>query len=160
MLSGVASLDLCLIRFASESQRVARLQVMYADANGAGPALQVVMYRPGGAALAYNELINGVKRCPTSYHEGGIRVTKVEVEPLDDSLLPKQLSIVQAATINGAMVWSSAIFQFDGPYLVVAYSNPYTTKAAALLTALDLARKASDLLQHPSGDASPTAITD
>jgi hypothetical protein len=42
---------------------------------------------------------------------------------------------------------------------VVLYSNPYTTKAVALVTALDLARKAAGLLQRAGIGVPPTTIT-
>ena len=149
-------MDLCEIRFASESKRIARLAVDYTDTNGLGPSLEVAEYAPGGASLAYTELINGVKRCPLTYHEGDSTVTKTAVEPPDDSLLPLQLTVIQYGTIDGTHTWLATIYQFDGPYLLVVYSNLNTTKAGALGTALNLAAQAAIQLERAlTGSSQP-----
>jgi hypothetical protein len=152
-LVGDPTLDICDATFASESKRVARLAVDYTDTNGRGPSLEIAMYGPGGAALAYSELVNAVNRCPRTYDDAGVAMTNTEVEPRDPSLLSTQLTVVQSAE---GILWESTIYQFDGPYLVAVYTDPYTTKAAALETALDAARKAGAQLQRAlTGSSQP-----
>jgi hypothetical protein len=155
-LDGSTTLDLCEIRFASESKRIARLAVDYTDTNGLGPSLEVAEYAPGGASLAYAELIDGVRRCPLTYHDGGSTVTKTAIEPPDDSLLSLQLTVVQYGIIDGARAWLATVYQFEGPYLLLVYSNLNSTEAGALGTAVDLARVAAAQLQRAlTGSSQP-----
>jgi hypothetical protein len=155
-LTGETTLDLCQVKFGSEAKRVTRLAVSYLDTNGMGPALEVVRYGPGGASMAYTELLDGAHHCPATYPDGPVTVTQTVVEPPDPSLLPNQLAVVQSARSNGVTVWGSVIFQVDGPYLAAAYSNPFSTKQAALATALYLARREAPLLQQAATGSRPT----
>jgi hypothetical protein len=139
LLGEVPTLDMCAARFASESKRAARLEVNYSDNNGQGPTLEVVMYAPGGAALAYTELVAAVKRCPASYHDGDVLVTKTELEPGNPSFLPTQLTVTQSADIGGETAWTSTIYQFEAPYLVAVYSDLHASQAGALQEAGNLA---------------------
>ena len=143
LLGEVPTLDMCAAKFASEAKRVARLQVDYTDNNGQGPSLEIVMYGPGGAAQAYTELVAAVKRCPATYHDGAAVFTKTEVEPRDPSLLPTQLTIAQSATVGGEVGWASTIYQFEGPYLVIAYSDLNRSQGGALQEAVNLAGQAA-----------------
>ena len=156
LVAGTTTLGLCGARFASESKRLARLAVSYKSSQGLGPSVEVVSYAPGGADLAYSELLDAVHHCPHSYGDGHINIIETTAEPPDPTLLPSQLAVVQLANRDdGTTVWTAEIYQFDSPYLVVAYSNPFTTEQAAYATVLLLARREAPVLQR-AANAVPT----
>jgi hypothetical protein len=146
-VAGQVTLDACNAHFASESKRVARIQVGYIAVTGplAGRQVvsnEVVRYAPGGTVAAFNELRHVARNCPARVRFGKTEIqTNFTVQPTRRDLGARQLTVSSLLHVQGQKVWSVASYLyngdlFDGVYLFGA------TKAATLRADRQLARLA------------------
>jgi hypothetical protein len=83
------TLDMCGAAFASEGLRVARHQVAYPSRDHrTSVSTETVAYRPGGTAMAMQELHHALAHCPTGWVSAGIQ----GVPPQKERLSPLPLS--------------------------------------------------------------------
>lgn len=155
-VQGQVTLDLCGFTFASEALRIARLQVAYGKSRRA-PMLsnEVVTYKPGGTAVAMEELREAVHKCPRKAVVGPVagvppttyRLTKIK----DPELLPGSLALAVRATavIGGKQRTETeiVIYQTKGSTLSAVYAAGPHVAASAVL-ALQAAQQSARNLKH------------
>lgn len=126
-MSGQTTLDLCGGGYASESMRVARLQIALKN----GPVVlsnEVVRYGPGGAHLAYAELKHRVGHCPStpvSMPEAGAPKVRWRLTalPVSSTWTPTTVAVRATTFYRGKTGTALEIFQFSGDWLSAVYSQ-------------------------------------
>ena len=143
-VAGEVTLDLCDYTFASESQRIARIQEEYIK-RATLPAVsnEVVAYRPGGTTAALSELQRAARDCPPTPRTGPsvgddvpttFRLTKLTVPHLAASYVA--VRIYATATVDGhkQAINGDAIYQFSGNVMSAVYGYGQNTTATVALT--------------------------
>jgi hypothetical protein len=138
-VAGEVTLDLCDYTFASESQRIARIQEEYIK-SATLPAVsnEVVAYRPGGTAAAFSELQHAARTCPPTPRTGPdvgddvpttFHLTKLTAPHLTASYVA--VRIYATATVNGQKqaINGDAIYQFSGNIMSAVYGYGQNTTA-------------------------------
>lgn len=130
-VKGTVTLDLCgRTGYASEKQRLTRLQVNYLKTpKTPGLSNEVVTYKPGGAALAMQEVTRHALHCPrTPIATGkGVPPLRFTITRMEDSKLLKGYLAVRVrvrGTVNGKSVdqVSYAAYQRYGNVVSGVYS--------------------------------------
>jgi hypothetical protein len=140
-LAGQVTLDLCDYTFASESQRIARIQEGYIK-SATLPIVsnEVVAYRPGGTAAALAELQRAVKDCPPTPRTGPdvgddvpttFHLMKLTVPHLTASYVAVRIYATSAVNGQKRALNGDAIYQFSGNIMSAVYG--YGQNTAAML---------------------------
>lgn len=119
-VAGQTTLDACAGHFASESKRVARIQVAYiAEAgSGAGQEIasnEVVRYSPGGTTEAFSELQHVVATCPSrkQLSRNEYQTNFVKERP-DLEWVHDEITTSFEFHVKGKPQWAAATYLFDG----------------------------------------------
>jgi hypothetical protein len=138
-VKGTVTLDLCgRSGYTSEKLRATRLQVNYLKtAKDTGLSNEVVTYKPGGATLAMQEVIEHAQSCPTTpikTGQPGLPPLRFTITRLEDPNLLKgylAVSVRVRGTVNGKKVdqVSYAAYQRLGNVLSGVYTfGPNTAR--------------------------------
>ncbi len=156
-LKGIATLDLCGYRFASEKLRTNRLQVNYVH-SGRTVTLsnEIVAYQPGGAVQALEEVAYAATHCPSaplkSLSKGvsavSYRILPVPlVEPLPAGALAYAVTI--SLTYEGEHTQQSdiVVYQIRGNVLSGVYGYGGTLAARTQATLASAMKSSRNLRQ-------------
>jgi hypothetical protein len=130
LVSGETTLDFCGASYPSESLRTARLQVAFQRHGQTSIENEVVVYSPGGAAQALQEVRDVAASCtsgPVPHPPAGVSGLTRTVRVVDDPKLPKgSVAILEydTAVVNGraeseGILW---VYQARGNVLSAVYS--------------------------------------
>jgi hypothetical protein len=143
-IAGQVTLDLCDYTFASESQRIARIQDGYVKPHsGLVIGNEVVAYQPGGTAAALSELRRAVKDCPATPRTGPTVGEQTPVTFHLTTMTERHLAspyvalrIGETATVNGRKQTDTdfAIYQFRGNVMTAVYGLGLPSPSALTLT--------------------------
>jgi hypothetical protein len=132
-VKNTVTMDMCGYTFRSELQRTARLQVNYTRSGSAvGLSNEVVIYRPGGAQMAMNEVRQAVAHCPRTPVKSavaGVGPLTYRIEKLNPprGLLPGAIPLILrvSRTVNGRRVAITAtvVYQARGNVLSGIYGD-------------------------------------
>jgi hypothetical protein len=145
-VAGQVTLDACNGQFASESKRVARIQVAYVATSGPRAGRQVasnevVRYSSGGTAEAFSELKQVAAGCPARVRFSKSDVqTNFAIQSGAAGLGAQQLTLTSLMHApKGQNVWSAATYLFHGDLFdgVYVYGK---TRARALRADRHLAK--------------------
>ncbi|WP_157436295.1 hypothetical protein [Actinospica robiniae] len=164
-VQGQVTLDMCGDHFPSENLRIARRQIVLsttgADSDMSPISQEVVLYRPGGAQQARQELLDAVRTCPTGPVLGavqgeGLMTFKLTLLPESQRLtesewLPDTVAIHGIVTESTGQIEDEAlIYQFRGDVMSAVY-GPVTTGQPSPAEFLASTLAAAELKSLPSG---------
>lgn len=141
------TLDACNGHFASESKRVARIQVGYLAITGplAGRQVasnEVVRYAPGGTIAAFSELQQVARNCPARVRFSKTEIqTNFVIQPSVPGLGSRQLTVTSLLHVQQQQLWSAAAYLYNGNLFDGVYVFG-RTQAQALKAVRQLGRAA------------------